>query len=110
MMQQHWNRSERRGEFAKRAARISAPPEIENKVREQVAVSVRRAWHFRPGDTVQAVFARELPGLFSFARNLGYVISFDVPEMTPHALARGVLAYTLHPHQLKNTHSSFGEL
>ena len=90
------NRAERRREWSKRAARIEAPPEVDGRVREQIATAVsNRRLEFRPGETVQAAFVRMLPELFAFARALGFVLSFDLPEMTPAALSRGVIAYSL---------------
>lgn len=90
------NRAERRREWAKRAARIEAPPEIDGKVREQIATAIgNRRLEFRAGESVQAVFMRLVPELFEFVRGLGYALSFDLPEMTPAALARGVIAYSL---------------
>jgi hypothetical protein len=58
------------------------------------AISKRRL-EFRPGDTVEHVFRSVVPEAYAVAAREGFVLSFDLPDMTPQALARGVIAYSI---------------
>lgn len=90
------NRAERRREQAKRRERIDAPKEIEDRIRAEIASAIaKRHFEFFRGESVDAVFQREISHVFEFAQRDGFVLSFDVPEMTPQALTRGVIAYSL---------------
>lgn len=58
------------------------------------AISNRRL-EFRLGDTVERVFRTTIPEVYELAARSGFVISFDLPDMTPQALARGIVAYSI---------------
>jgi hypothetical protein len=92
------SRAERRREQAKARRRVdpACPPELRRQIDAVLASAIaKKRFEFHPTDTVDGVFRREVPAPFAVAAEAGFRLSFDLPEMTPQALARGVIAYSL---------------
>jgi hypothetical protein len=91
-------RADRRRQQSLAAKRID--PACSLELRREIdavlasAISKRRL-EFRPGDTVERVFRSIVPEAYAVAAREGFVLSFDLPDMTPQALARGIVAYSL---------------
>lgn len=91
-----FSRAERRAEAAKQRQRIdpSCPPELVEEVRVGLAASIVGQGVYI-GETVGAFVRRVCPGIFTTAERQGFVLSFDLPENSIQALARGVIAYAI---------------
>lgn len=93
-----FTRTDRRRQQSLAAKRID--PACSLELRREIdavlasAISQRRL-EFRPGDTVERVFRGVIPEAYAIAMREGFVLSFDLPDMTPQALARGIVAYSI---------------
>jgi hypothetical protein len=93
-----YTRADRRRQAALAAKRID--PACSRELRGEIAAAIasgisNRRLEFRPGDTVDSVFRVSIPEVYAIASREGFVLSFDVPDMTPQALAQGIVAYSI---------------
>src|ERR1700735_2266858 len=92
------SRRERRSEAAKGRSRIdpACSPELRREIDAVLASAISgRSFEFRASDTVERVFQRTIPEVYAIAEREGFVLSFDLPEMTRQALSRGIIAYSI---------------
>jgi hypothetical protein len=93
-----FTRADRRRQQSLAAKRID--PACSLELRREIdavlasAISQRR-FEFRPLESVESVFRTAIPEVYAVAAREGFVLSFDLPDMTPQALARGIVAYSI---------------
>ena len=93
-----FSRAERRRHQALAGKRID--PGCSHELRRAIVAALaaaisKRHFEFRPLDTVESVFRTAIPEVYAVAEREGFVLSFDLPEMTREALACGVIAYSI---------------
>lgn len=96
-----FSRQQIRREERKSAARIdpACPPELNREISVTLAGAIAGR-EFLSGETLGDLVKRECPLIFSIAERAGFVLSFDLPENTSDALARGVIAYAVRKSEL----------
>lgn len=93
-----FTRADRRRQQSLAAKRVDSAcsPELRREIDAVLASAIsQRRLEFRPGDTVERVFRVAIPEVYAAAERNGFVLSFDLPDMTPQALSRGIVAYSI---------------
>jgi hypothetical protein len=93
-----FSRTERRRQQSLAAKRIdpACSRELQGEIVAALASAIsKRRFEFHSGDTVEHIFRVAIPEVYAIAEREGFVLSFDLPEMTPQALARGIVAYSI---------------
>jgi len=93
-----FSRSERRRHQALASKRIDPACSVDLRRAIDAALAgaiSKRRFEFRALDTVESVFRIAIPEVYAVAEREGFVLSFDLPEMTRDALSRGVIAYSI---------------
>jgi hypothetical protein len=93
-----FTRTDRRRQQSLAAKRIdpACSLELRREIDAQLATAIsKRRFEFRAGETVERVFRSAIPEVYAIAEREGFVLSFDLPDMTPQALSRGIVAYSI---------------